>query len=221
MSNVPTCLRDTVSREIGAEAILWADRPGPWAYGRRHWKTSLFGIPFTAFSVFWTLGASGRLESFRSGRPAPPFFTLWGLMFVGIGVAMLLAPLLASIKAERMYYVLTDKRAIIFEKLFTTKITSITARRSQGLSGSHTVTNKGILFFAGPSPGAEKAGERKWSDSLGSIPSKKQRPRYGSFSKTARGLNHSIQRMRASRLGHSQFESPWRLALTADADRSA
>ena len=90
MSNVPACLKATVSREIGAETILWADTPGRWAYGRGHWKTSLFGIPFTAFSVFWMLGASGRLESFHSGKSAL-FFTLWGLMFVGIGVAMQLS----------------------------------------------------------------------------------------------------------------------------------
>jgi len=125
MNNVPTCLRETVLREIGSETVLWADGPGEWAYARRHWKTSLIGIPFTAFAVFWTLSASGRLESFRSHRPAPPFFTLWGLMFVGFGLAMLLAPLLACFKAERVYYVLTDKRAVIFEKLFTTKIVSI------------------------------------------------------------------------------------------------
>jgi hypothetical protein len=38
---------------------------------------------------------------------------------------MLLAPIIAGVKAERVYYVLTDKRAVIFEKLFTTKIISI------------------------------------------------------------------------------------------------
>ena len=32
--------------------------------------------------------------------------------------------------------------------------------------------------------------------------------------------NHSMQRMRASRLGQSQFERPRRLARTADAGRS-
>jgi hypothetical protein len=127
MSNVAACLRDTVSREIGAETVLWAHAPGVWAYGRRHCKTSLFGIPFTAFSVFWTLAASGRLESFGPEKSAPPFFTWWGLMFVGVGVAMLLAPLLAGIKAGRVYYVLTDKRAIIFEKLLTTKIGCLAA----------------------------------------------------------------------------------------------
>src|SRR6266404_6319549 len=31
--------------------------------------------------------------------------------------------------------------------------------------------------------------------------------------------NHSMQRMRASRLAHSQFWSPWQLARTADAGR--
>jgi hypothetical protein len=140
MDNIPACLKDAVSREIGAEAVRWADTPGPWAYGRRHWKTSLFGIPFTAFSVFWTLAASGRFEAFGCGKPAPPFFMLWGLMFVGIGMAMLLAPLLAGFKAERVYYVLTDNRAVIFEKVFTTKITSI---YREALSGFERVSYGG------------------------------------------------------------------------------
>lgn len=147
MSNVPACLSEAVSREVGNESILWADAPGDWAYARRHLKTSLFGIPFTAFAVFWTLGASGRIDAFRSGKPAPPFFTLWGLMFVGIGVAMLLAPLIASFKADRVYYVLTDRRAIIFEKLFSTKITSI---RREALPGFERVSygdKQGDLVF--------------------------------------------------------------------------
>src|SRR5262249_18471178 len=100
-----------------------------------------------AFSVFWTLAASGRLESFPSGKPAQPFFMLWGLMFIVIGLVMLLSPMLASIKAERVYYVLTDKRAVIFEKLLTTKITSI---HREALSGFERVSygdKQGDLVF--------------------------------------------------------------------------
>ena len=125
MDGVPSCLEADVSRELGGEKVLWADTPGEWAYGRRYWKNALVGIPFTAFAVFWTLGASGQLEAFRSKEPAPAFFQLWGLMFVAVGVGMLLSPLFAGVKAGRVYYVLTEKRALIFEKLLTTKITAI------------------------------------------------------------------------------------------------
>ena len=147
MQNLPTCLKDVVPRELGNEDVLWADSPGPWAYGRRHWKTSLLGIPFTAFAVFWTLAASGQLQGFRSSKPAPDFFILWGLMFVAIGVGLLLSPLLASLKAERCYYVLTAKRALIFEKLITTKITSI---HRDALSGFERISyggKQGDLVF--------------------------------------------------------------------------
>lgn len=136
--NIPSCLNDAVTSELGAEHVLWSDSPAPWAYGRRFWKNSLIGIPFTAFAVFWTLGASGRLESFHSAKPAPDFFILWGLMFVAIGVGMLLSPLIAGVKAKRVYYVLTDKRAVIFEKVFTTKITSI---HREALSGFERVSH--------------------------------------------------------------------------------
>jgi hypothetical protein len=36
-----------------------------------------------------------------------------------------------------------------------------------------------------------------------------------------RSANHTMQRMRASRLCLSQFERPWRLARTANGGRSA
>jgi len=39
--------------------------------------------------------------------------------------------------------------------------------------------------------------------------------------KPMRQANHTIQRMRPSRLRRSQFERPWRLARTADGDRWA
>jgi hypothetical protein len=147
VDNIPSCLKDTVSWEIGSESVLWADTPAPWVYARRHWKTALFGIPFTAFAVFWTLGVDGRLENVRSGNHAPPLILLAGLMFIGIGVSMLLSPLLANIKSERVYYVLTDKRAIIFQKVLTTKITSI---HRDGLKGFERVSyggNQGDLVF--------------------------------------------------------------------------
>jgi hypothetical protein len=147
MYNVPRCLKDVVSRELGGENILWADSPGPWAYGRRYWKNSLFGIPFTAFSVFWTFAASGGLGSHHSEKSPPPFFILWGLMFVAIGVGMLLSPLIAAAKAERMYYVLTDKRAVIFEKLFATKITSIHYELLPGFERVSYGDNQGDIVF--------------------------------------------------------------------------
>ena len=149
MRNPPACLKEAVARELGIETIVWADGPGTSAYSRRYWKTSLFGIPFLAFSVFWTLGASGRLEGFRSkgGQSAPTFFILWGLMFVAIGLGLILSPVFAALKAERVYYVLTNKRAVIFEKLLTLKITSLERESLVGFERASYGDQQGDIVF--------------------------------------------------------------------------
>ena len=80
------------------------------------------GIPVAAFAVFWTYQA-GHIPS--KGNPAfAAFFPLWGLMFVAFGLSMLLAPFWAAWTASRVYYIVTERRAIIFEKPFRLKVQS-------------------------------------------------------------------------------------------------
>jgi hypothetical protein len=143
----PSCLEDFVPLEIGTENVLWADSPEPWAIGRRYWPTSLIGIPWTAVSVGLTLAATGKFEAFRSSSPPSIPFTISGLMFVALGLIMSLYPLIAYWTAKRSYYILTENRAVIFEKVFTTKITSI---YRDSLSGFERVSyggKQGDLVF--------------------------------------------------------------------------
>jgi hypothetical protein len=63
---------------------------------------------------FWTYQASHIPAKCDQGFAV--FFPLWGLMFVLFGLSMLLSPLWAAWTAGSVYYVVTERRAIIFEK---------------------------------------------------------------------------------------------------------
>jgi len=81
---------------------------------------ALFGIPWTAFAVFWTYGAAGGFSSAHSHvRGAPGlffyFFPLWGVPFILVGLGMLSAPYWSWRRARQTCYALTDRRAFILE----------------------------------------------------------------------------------------------------------
>src|SRR6266436_5134758 len=113
MQSSPQFLSQAVDRETSGAKVLWSGRPNPWGYARSRWKSAWVGIPFTAFAVFWTWGASGGFDD-RRGKSPPPFFILVGFIFIGIGLCTLLSPVFALWKAGRVFYVVTEKNAIIF-----------------------------------------------------------------------------------------------------------
>lgn len=122
MQPPPPSLADAFSRELLGEQVLWAASPSRWAYARRHWTTALIGIPWTAMAAVTFLQSNHA----RAGETLAyqAFSFSWDLLFVGIGVVMLASPLWAAWRAGSVYYVVTDKRAVIFEKLFKVNIRS-------------------------------------------------------------------------------------------------
>jgi hypothetical protein len=150
MNTVPASLVQAVAQETSGEMILWADGPDARALCLRGFTGSWwFGIPWTGFAVFWTWGAAGGLSDGK--HSPPPFFILWGLMFVGIGCAVLLSPLFAYFKAGRTCYVVTKTRAIIFEKTWSLKIRSFEApavarfeRVSHGANGGDIIFSRSM-----------------------------------------------------------------------------
>jgi hypothetical protein len=123
MQSPPPSIAEAVSRELQGERVLWAASPDRWAYASRYWKTALFGIPFASFAIFWTYQAS-HVPTAKGSPGFAVFFPLWGLMFVLFGLSMLLSPLLAAWSAGSVYYVVTERRAVIFEKKLKLKIQS-------------------------------------------------------------------------------------------------
>ncbi|MFZ1680346.1 MAG: hypothetical protein WAT70_04945 [Rhizobiaceae bacterium] len=99
------------------EKLIWADRPMRMAsFARRHIAQAVFGIPFFAFAVFWTVmafsmtsGAGGDMNWLRY------VFPLFGIPFILVGAGLLLSPLHAAFAGRRIIYGLTDRRVITRE----------------------------------------------------------------------------------------------------------
>src|SRR5437879_374149 len=118
----PQLLAEAVSRETADSKILWSARASPWAYARNRLKSFWVGVLFTAFAVFWTWGAFGGFS--KHDQRTPVFFAFSGFMFIAFGLCILLSPIFALWKARRVFYIVTDRRAIIFEKIWSLKIQS-------------------------------------------------------------------------------------------------
>lgn len=96
------------------ERIVWMDQPIPGRMARSSIGLVIFGIPWTAFAVFWIVMAMKGVSKSKEAGPVW-LFPLFGLPFVLIGMVLLSSPYWMRRKAQRVAYVLTDRRAIIFE----------------------------------------------------------------------------------------------------------
>ena len=121
--SIPQPLQDIVSRELERdEQIEWIGMPIPRFFTPTATGAFLFGIPWTAFAIFWMAGASKfQIPKFEEGFD---LFPLFGIPFVLIGFGMLSTPLWAYRRAFKTVYVITDRRAITFDGGWSTTIRS-------------------------------------------------------------------------------------------------
>jgi hypothetical protein len=146
MAFPPQALADDVAREIIGTNVLWAAVPDPWGYARSRWKSALAGIPVTAFAAFWTWGVAGGFVGPKGNSP-PAFFVLFGFIVLGTGLSMLLSPVYAFWKAGRVFYVVTEQSAIIFEKPLLLKIQSFDASGFGGFERVSRGDGEGDILF--------------------------------------------------------------------------
>jgi hypothetical protein len=112
---LPPDLEDRVNAEVEpGEKIAWIGRPRGNRYVLMSLPIVLFGIPWTAFSVFWIIMASSAVKI----GPAGYFFPLFGVPFVLIGFGFLSAPFWAARRGRRIAYAVTDRRVILIEPVF-------------------------------------------------------------------------------------------------------
>jgi hypothetical protein len=126
LSGFPSELVRLVTSELQpGETIRWAGQPRRRTFLLSTVPVVFFGIPWTAFAVFWTCAATGfSIPSFeRQGWFI--LFPLWGVPFILIGLVMLSAPLWAIKAARNTAYVITDRRAIIFEGEWNVTVRSV------------------------------------------------------------------------------------------------
>ena len=114
----------------------------------------LFGIPWTAFALFWTAGAAGfKLPNFQ--QPFD-FFPLFGVPFVLVGVGLLSSPYWTARSAKRTAYVLTDRRAITFQGGMSMRIRSFRPSQLEWLTRVQRRDGSGDVIFL-REPGANDA----------------------------------------------------------------
>jgi Bacterial PH domain len=139
-------IRASVEAELaGGEHLIWFDQPRPWAVARQNLPKALFGIPFTAFAVFWMWGASHATS--KAGDGVALLFPLWGLMFVGAGLWILCSPLWSAFKARSTVYAITGERLLIVEGLRTRQVTSYTADDLQAIERTERRDGSGDVVF--------------------------------------------------------------------------
>ena len=87
------------------EVILWRGKPVKKAFILSGLTSIPFGLIFLAFSIFWMWGAASA--------GAPGFFTLFGLLFVLVGLGLTFGPTLWQfMRSQNTEYMITNKRII-------------------------------------------------------------------------------------------------------------
>lgn len=113
-TQIPQDLKMKVDRELEpGERISWIDMPNPTFFTPRSKTLFIFAIIWTLFTVFWIRTAAELLApNFKEVSGLVP---LIGLPFLLIGIGILLTPLFARYKTLKTVYVITNRRALIYE----------------------------------------------------------------------------------------------------------
>ena len=152
-------LQYLLDRELArGERVMWQSSPAPVSRALASASTFLFGIPFLAFALFWTWGATG---GFGGGHGIDGAFSkfalLWGSMFIAAGTAMLLSPLWACWCAMRTLYAITDRRAILVDvPLWRATIRSFSGERLAEVVRRENPSGDGDLIFERELTGVKK-----------------------------------------------------------------
>ena len=150
ISQLPPSLRDQVNAELqSGERITWLDQPIAARLARTSIPAVLFGIPWTAFAIFWVVMASkGVSQSHNAG--AFQFFPLFGVPFILVGFGMLSSPYWAARSGRRTVYLLTDRRAIVLRTNFfgSVNVRSFEASTLTDLQRNQNRDGSGDLIFA-------------------------------------------------------------------------
>ena len=112
MLALPVHLQQRLQDELKpGETLAWVGQPNPSRSMKSGFVLWVFFIPWTAFSLFWMVGASGfNMQRLDGGAG---LFALFGLPFVLIGLGGLSAPLWLRRRAGSTVYAITNQRALV------------------------------------------------------------------------------------------------------------
>ena len=113
------------------ETLFWAGSADPRRAALTAIPASIFGLPFAGFALFW-ISQSYRATSVMSKSAHNSFvsgfnvFPLFGLPFLLVGLAMVLAPLWAFLRGKSTVYAVTNRRVTIISGTNSRSVQSIT-----------------------------------------------------------------------------------------------
>lgn len=111
------------------ERVVWQARPLARVQKLAFW-IYLFAIPWTAFSVFWTVMAAAGTET--SSHPVSWLswaFPLFGLPFVFVGLGMLLMPFKPLYDRNKILFAATNERLLEIRLHGSLAVRTVPARR--------------------------------------------------------------------------------------------
>ncbi len=135
------------------ERLLWASKPSSTrAFGRKL-PMMIFGGCFTAFAMFWVMGAAFTTSIGRGmmggGLSVMSYvFPLFGVPFIAVGIYIMAQPFLARQKAANGACGLTDKRAIIIENGVVRSVKSYGRRDLQQIERRDLGDGSSDVIFA-------------------------------------------------------------------------
>jgi hypothetical protein len=149
-AQIPRELQRMIDSELtGGERVTWSAQPLPGRLARKAMPAVWFGIPWTAFAIFWTASAASGMSK-AGGSGLFHAFPLFGLPFILFGLGMLSSPYWMRRRARRSVYVLTNRRAIVLAAGWRGSITvrSFEPERLTDLRRKQNPDGSGDLVFA-------------------------------------------------------------------------
>jgi hypothetical protein len=151
-------------RLTSGERILWTGRPGR---GIILSSQDVFLVPFSllwcGFAVFWTVSATGL--------HAPGFFTLWGLMFVAIGLYFVAGRFFFDAWVRSgIGYAVTNRRILILRSGPFSRFISLNLDRLPSLDMRENARGRGTIRFGQPASMFGNRNMSAWSPALDPTP---------------------------------------------------
>lgn len=128
------------------EQVLWSGQPRQGVVVRGADALMIpFSLLWAGFAVFWLISA------IRAN--APPFFVLFGVPFVLIGIYIVVGRFFVEAhQRANTYYALTQNRIIIVSGLVSRKLKSLNLRTISDLSLSQRSDGTGTITFGSQHP---------------------------------------------------------------------
>lgn len=103
------------------ESVLWQGRPAPRCYTFRHWVQALIGSVLFLATSFWLMVGIQliRAENYSWWLLPVPILLVLGSFLVGPAQLIL-----ARLRWEKIYYMLTDQRLLIRNSLLSRRVRS-------------------------------------------------------------------------------------------------